>query len=218
LPEQKDRKQNGRFCYVANLDVYCNQKRRTISSVIVVHNAFEMSEIIRLYKHHVFSPHFIFIKGITQLSNSEILKLLGIKLIDEITIEQYSDSEDEILITRIGEWVHVIDNWYYKLWASENVCNKIKQLGNDYELFECSTGDSDESFEFQHYKNGNLVREYKDEDYRGGITTNFGDKLPNEDDILKEGNILLLVMKLAQSIGVEMPPKIEELQVCKIEI
>ena len=57
-------------------------------------------------------------------------------------------------MSRDNEWVHLMDNFYYAHWHSKSLTERIDELGKEYEIFTCSVGDCDESFEFKYFKNG----------------------------------------------------------------
>ncbi|WP_375560378.1 hypothetical protein ACE193_22180 [Bernardetia sp. OM2101] len=92
------------------------------------------------------SPFLIFIKGVNHLSDKQVLQLLGLntfKIIDSL-----EDREKSLYITRSTNWIHIMDNWLYDLWHSTPFKNSVDKLGKEYDIFYCSVGDCDNSFDW----------------------------------------------------------------------
>src|SRR5262249_33388438 len=73
--------------------------------------------------------------------------------------------------------------WYYTLWHMRSTRPTLQALGRSCDVFACSIGDCDHSFDFVYYRGGRLVRQYvvEDPDFRGGrVVENTGEPLPGE--------------------------------------
>jgi len=158
--------------------------------------------------HYFHAPFFIFIKGITHLSNEEILKLLGFEEFQLVHPDPEEMPEAQyVYLTRDQNWVHIMDNWYYSLWHSKSFQNTITQLALDYEIFDCSVGDIDHSFSFNYYKEGKLSRRYvvTDPNFEGGeVSEDIGIPLASEEECLKITGDQLRVLSLATSLGIKI--------------
>jgi len=107
-----------------------------------------------------------------------------------------------------------MDNWWYNLWHSDSFRKKIDKLGEKYDIFYCSMGDCDYSFDFTYYKDGLLRRKYvvDDPDFKGGkLIENIGKSLPFEEDNLKNIGQGGKIISIAKSIGIETNHKLESI-------
>ena len=71
-----------------------------------------------------------------------------------------------------------MDDWLYTLWFDKEVKVKIENLSKEFDIFCCSVGDTDNSFDFVFYQNGIKKREYVVEDpfFNGGnVVKNLGE-------------------------------------------
>lgn len=101
----------------------------------------------------------------------------------------------------------IADDWYYTLWHMTSTRPAIALLGESCDVFACSVGDCDHSFDFLYYRDGHLVRRYvvADPDFRGGrIVENFGDPLKGEETALKQDDELKIVKQIARSLGIKI--------------
>ncbi|MCP4359372.1 MAG: hypothetical protein GY796_15265 [Chloroflexi bacterium] len=109
------------------------------------------------------------------------------------------------------------DNWYYSLWHNPSTRPTIEQLAASFDVFACSVGDCDDSFDFVYYQNAQLVRKYvvTDPHFRGGsVTEDVGKPFPAESDILANtSNQLTMVLKLASSLGIKTDYKDHDLRI-----
>jgi len=159
-------------------------------------------------------PCYICIKGIAEKKDLEVLKLLQItsdiaQAYDELTTEDF-----EIFVSRDDQWIHVIDNFFWMLNQSENVTKSIEALGVHYDIFTCSVGDADLSFDFKYFKNGKLRREYvvKSPNFNDEvISINFGIPLSGEKEGLQKKDQLDKVLFIAHSLGIDIPKDFEKL-------
>ena len=131
-----------------------------------------------------------------------------------IEIRDFEKETDFYLrVTRDKEWIHIMDNWLYSLWQSDDFQHRVDKLGEKYDIFYCSVGDSDDGFDFTYYENGKLRRKYLVSDYftHLEITQNIGNPLPFEEDNLKKLDELGKVISIAKSIGIEINHKLENI-------
>lgn len=166
------------------------------------------------------SPFYIFIKPDTVLTDVEILNLLGIEKYTEIEKNKfqngYVEGMDIFYITRVGEWMQIIDGCNY-LWVDEQIRNKINVLGKSFEVMYCSIGDVDMSLEFVYYKEGKLRRKYILEDpnyskYQLVVKEDFGLPLDREEDSLNNENNWDKIISLVKSIGIPLNHKKEDIK------
>lgn len=152
------------------------------------------------------SPYFIFIRCAGQYDDIELLHQLGIHGF-------VRDSEPTgklcVFVTEDKQWTHVADDWFYTLWHGRHTPARfegIQTLARKHDIFTCSVGDVDESFDFVYYSGGRLMREYvvEDPDFKGGkVVQDMGPLLPNEEKSLKEPDPLKRVLGIAQSLGID---------------
>ncbi len=122
---------------------------------------------IPIYEGHPWSPYFVFIKN-TEMTDRNLLEALGLKTY--VTISTVDSRFDYLAIGRDPYWTHILDNFGYSHWHSDEFRNAIVKLGSNFDIFTFSVGDTDMSFDFQLYRRGHLVRSFvwEDLDYSGG--------------------------------------------------
>lgn len=156
---------------------------------------------------HLYAPFFIFIKCGKEVDEVELLEELGIntETLELTTAENHFDSG--VYLTQQEEWLHLMDNWLYTLWYSKTIRSKIELLARKYDIFYCSVGDIDHSFDFVYYQGGKLRRKYVVVDptcQKREIETDMGDPFPEEAAALEFPDAMDVVIKLARSIGVSI--------------
>lgn len=96
-----------------------------------------------------------------------------------------------VVFANDAEWTHIAD--VYTLWHSPKPAEFIEEYSKSYDVFRCSIGDIDESFEFEYYQSGNLVRKFVfDHDVFKNtqtVTEDKGAKLLGEPENLSEPKI-----------------------------
>jgi len=166
------------------------------------------------------SPFYIFIKSAINLTDEEILKSLGLEEFTEMEKTKiqngYIEGMDILYITRVGEWLHIIDGCSY-LWIDKQIRKNLEILGKSFEVIYSSIGDVDMSFEFVYYKDGKLRRKYILEDpnyskYQLIIKENFGIPLDGEQDSLDNEDNWGKMINLVKSIGIPLNHKKEEIK------
>ena len=98
-----------------------------------------------------------------------------------------------VVFANDAEWTHIADDYRYTLWHNPQTVEAIEELSKCYDVFRCSTGDIDESFEFEYSQNGNLVR-----------------KLVFEHDVVKNTQIVIA------DIGTKLAGEHETLNAMKV--
>ena len=166
-----------------------------------------MKKIERLQINNgiVFSPFYVFIKGVNKLTDIEILDFFRIQNAEIVKNGDVKNKTTSLFITEDSNWIHIMDFWDYCLYHNENENKRIIKLAEKFDIYTCSVGDSDHSFDFKYFKNGQLFREYivEDPEYKGGqLTKDYGTKLMNEENALLLEDELDKVLEIANGIGI----------------
>ena len=163
----------------------------------------------------IFAPYFIFLRCNGSLADSDILQRFGLAKYSRGRFAPQTGLYS--VIADDGKWTMLADNWQYQLWFNPATRIEIAHLAKEFDVFTCSAGDSDDSFDFIYYRDGKLARKYvvSDPNYSGGsVTEDFGKSLEMESDILeKHGDQLEIVLALAQSIGIKTDYAEDELRI-----
>jgi hypothetical protein len=158
------------------------------------------SDFIRGELH---APYFIFVRDAGRRTDADLLHLFG--------LATYRPTQSPrrrgryALLAGEGEWTMLADDWYYTLWHMPSTRQAIHQLGQTCDVFACSVGDCDHSFDFEYYRDGRAVRRYvvADPDFRGGhVVENLGEPLPGEAAAFRETDELRVVLAVATSLGI----------------
>ncbi len=156
------------------------------------------------------SPYFIFIKC-DKHNYDYVLTKLNLQNWEEVenkNLKETFDSDNRHFYTTWKDgWLHIMDDWYYTLWFDNDLKNRLKNLSNEFDIFSCSVGDSDSSFDFRLWKNAKLIREFVVEDpkHNGGkITKDLGVKLPGEVSSYKKHDAFDLVISIAKKQGISI--------------
>jgi len=170
-----------------------------------------------IFRHNIpLVPYFIFLKGLQDKSDTFIMDLL--ELGPGISIETTKDTswqKDALHVYRKRDWVHLMDNWWYTFWHSEALSKRVEVVGEMLEIFVCSRGDADESFDFKYFKEGKKIREYVVEspNYSDEIVKiDWGNPLPGEAEGLKQKDQLHRITHIAKSLGIRFPSALSEIQ------
>jgi hypothetical protein len=149
------------------------------------------------------APYFIFVRSEGRYSDADLLRLFGLSAYARVEVSHHL--ERHAILADDGSWTMIADDWSYTLWHMPSTRPAIEKLGSGCELFACSVGDCDHSFDFVYYSGGRLLRKYVvvDPDFSGGtVAENTGDPLPGETSAFKETNELGIVLSLAFSLGI----------------
>jgi len=168
---------------------------------------------MRMINNVLYSPFYIFIKGIHDQSDEEIIWLLGLvehtKMGPPDKLPPGVRYRNPVYIIRGQEWVHIMDNGSYYLWHLTEIRTRLAELGNRYELFYCSVGDIDYSFDFCYYQNGRLIRHYvvpapTFNPNKLVVEKDMGEPLPGELQALQYREPYNMIMALAHSLGIDL--------------
>jgi|GEM_PF-3134425 len=129
------------------------------------------------------TPYLVFLRR-TDLSDGELLSRLGKS--DFTRLEEFDRDRKYLAIGRDSNWIHIADNYYYEHWGSKSFRASIQELARETDVFTFSLGDIDMAFDFELYRDGDLVRRFVwvDPTMKGGyIEEEFGDPIPGEESI-----------------------------------
>lgn len=160
------------------------------------------------------APHFIFIRCGGELSDLELLDRFGLSGYERGAWPP--GFRRHVLITNDEEWTHVCDDWFYSLWHMPSTRETIADIASEYDVFACSAGDSDQSWEFVYYRHGRLLRRYvvDDPNYRGGVVVeDLGIPLEGEEEAMKLTDGLTIALRLASTLGVDVRHADKEIRV-----
>ncbi len=153
----------------------------------------------------IHSPFFIFIRCARTYSDNKLLRMLGLK---GYTPEEFrSLGQTIVLITEDENWVHIADDWSYTLYYMSKLRDAIDRIAEKHEVYTCSVGDTDSSYDFTYHCDGKLVRKYVVEDphYRGGeVKEDFGIPIPGEAKAMQLECEWTRVMTIAASLGIDL--------------
>ena len=109
------------------------------------------------------APFYIFIRFDYAISDDTVIKKLGIEgysPCEALVPKRKSYTIWDFYITEKSGWTHIIDDCY-QLWFDGQIRDHIQEIAEDgYEIFYCSVGDIDPSFDFVYYQDGVLKRKY----------------------------------------------------------
>lgn len=109
------------------------------------------------------------------LSDHDFMHLFGITMYDSASLP-LTMQRSHIVFANDHAWTHIADDYFYSLWHNPQIANAIATLSTQYDVFWSMIGDSDDSFAFESYQGGTLVRKYVYE--RDTVTE--GDRLRGE--------------------------------------
>jgi hypothetical protein len=152
----------------------------------------------------LYTPYRIYIRSAGFLSDTDLLQIFGLTGYRPpgITNRYYRYA----VLANAGEWVMLADDWYYTLWSMPSTRHAIAAIGASWDLFACSVGDCDRSFDFVCYRAGHLVRRYviDDQGFRGGaVAEDYGDPLLGEAVALGAADEMDRVLGVARSLGIK---------------
>jgi hypothetical protein len=150
------------------------------------------------------APYFIFLRCAGKYSDTDLLHRFGLSTYRPTKVARrlghYAILADD------GEWTLIADDLYYTLWHMQSTPSVLAALGEGCDVFACSVGDCDCSYDFVYYRASHLVRKYvvADPDFRGGVVVeNVGEPLPGESTAFKQSNELRIVLGIAASLGIK---------------
>ncbi len=113
-----------------------------------------------------------------------------------------------IVFANDSEWTHIADDFGYTLWHSSKTAKAITELSKHYDIFRNSIGDIDDSFEFEYYQSGELVRKFDfDDDVFNKtqiVTADIGPKLAGEPETFSDlkSSAFEMFPTITQSLGI----------------
>lgn len=176
---------------------------------------------MQLIKNSFLTPYFIFIKDKSKLSDKDLLERLELKNYQLITDKDEKKTGGEktdkryLYITEDENWKHLMDDWLYTLWFDKEAKLKIKNLSKEFDIFCCSIGESDSSFDFVFYQNGIIKREYIVEDpfLNGGkVVKNLGEAFDIEEIALSKKDQFEKVLSIADSLGINIKHNLDKIR------
>lgn len=150
------------------------------------------------------SPYFIFLKCAVRYCDGDLLLKFGLSGFHPTNAVPFG--YNYAILADGGEWTLIADDWYYTLWHLPSTRTTIAAIGQTCDVFACSIGDCDRSFDFIYYRDSQLVRRYVVEDphFQGGVVVaDFGEPLPGEAAAFKQADQLKLVLAIAASLGIK---------------
>ncbi|GAB5532510.1 MAG: hypothetical protein Roseis3KO_42870 [Roseivirga sp.] len=106
-----------------------------------------------------------------------------------------------------------MDDPMYSLWFDKEIRDRLKALSQEFDIFSCSVGDIDASYDFRYYQKGKITREFVVEDPKmngGKIVTDSGSPLPGEKVIKKDQ--LEKVLHIARSLGITVKHNLSDIR------
>ena len=150
------------------------------------------------------APYFMFLRCAGRHSDADLLRRF------ELTSYRPTKSAPRLgryaILADDGEWTMIADDWYYTLWHKQSTRPALAALAETCDVFACSVGDCDRSFDFVYYRDARLVRKYvvADPDFRGGsVVENVGEPLPDESAAFGQTDEVRIVLCVAASLGIK---------------
>jgi len=135
------------------------------------------------------TPFMIYVRSYNKLSDDDFMKVLGLRDYQKMSPPLPSICW-HVVFANDSEWTHIADDFRYTLWHSPKTAEVIERYSKSYDIFRCSIGDIDESFEFEYYQNGNLIRKlvFEHDVFKNTKTVivDIGTKLPGEPENLSD--------------------------------
>jgi hypothetical protein len=105
------------------------------------------------------TPFMIYVRSYNTLSDQDFMKLLGLQSYRK-TPPPLPEVGWHVVFANDSEWTHIADDFRYTLWHNPRTAEMIEELSQSFDIFQCSIGDIDDSFEFAYYREGKLVRKF----------------------------------------------------------
>ena len=163
----------------------------------------------------LYASYFIFIKCAGAYSDADMLLRFG--LTDYQRVPAPLDFGPYVCLMEDSEWTHIADDWSYTLWHRPSTWETIAEIAKDHDVFACSIGDCDYSWQFVYYRHGRLLRKYVVDDphyQKGGmLVEDFGIPLEGETEAKKQTDELGTVLTIAASLGIDVAHRTKEIRV-----
>jgi len=109
----------------------------------------------------------------------------------------------------------ISDDGWYTLWHMRTTRRAIRKLARLHDIFSCTKGDCDRSFDYTYYRDGKLLREYvvhSPEFSDRKVSVDRGPMLLGEKDILdKDGSNIGI--DVAASLGIRTTFEADDLRI-----
>jgi len=166
-----------------------------------------------LYDGQLHSPFFVFLREPHGYSDQKLLAKFGL---DDYRLAANVNSYGRhAIIANAGGWTMLADDGYYTLWHMKSTRRAIQKLARHHDLYTCSEGDCDRSFDFAFYANGQLLREYAVQSPRftdRTISKDYGIPLPGEAELLRN-NGCNIGIELAAGLGIKNRFELNDLRI-----
>ena len=157
------------------------------------------------------APYFVFLRS--PISERDWVTALGL---DEYElVVSGSESFEHAWIGRVGDWLHFADSWTYHFWHRHDRPMVLRRCAAMGELFAFRVRDTDESYEFEHWRQGVQVRRYEVASPRytdQSVNEDHGAPLEAERSLTLPGAPVEPGPVLARSLGIEFSAAQEALR------
>jgi len=116
-------------------------------------------------------PYYIFLKCAGRYADADLLRRFGLVNYCRVPADNTQHLRQHAILADDGPWTLLADDWYYTLWHLPTTRPMLEELAQQCDVFACSVGDCDRSFDFVYYRDGRLVRKYvvTDPHFRGRV-------------------------------------------------
>lgn len=105
------------------------------------------------------TPFMIYVRSHNTLSDQDFMELFGLQGYHKAS-PPLSRFGSHVVFANDSEWTHIADDCSYTLWRGPKTSKVIMELSLRYDVFRNSIGDIDDSFEFEYYQGGKLIRKF----------------------------------------------------------
>lgn len=150
------------------------------------------------------SPYYIFVRASGNKTDADLLRELGLG--SYVRREKAPQFGRYAILADDGQWTLIADDGHYTLWNRPTTRPVIADWAQHYDVFTCSIGDCDRSFDFTYYRDGKLARAcgVADPDNGGGtVWENIGAPLSAEPQAFQLADERHTVLAIAASLGIQ---------------
>jgi hypothetical protein len=150
-------------------------------------------------------PYYIFLKCAGRCADADLLGRFGLANYRRVAAANSQQLRRHATFADAPPWTLLADDWYYTLWHSPTTRPALEELAEECDVFACSIGDCDRSFDFIYYKDRRLIRKYvvSDPHFRGReLVQNVGYPLPGESAALQHQDEAQVVQQIANNLGI----------------